>query len=98
MAATDDFIRNLLSLTRSMVVVRNGVIATADADDSAQRNQTWHTASTSALAVRQPYWNPLQDLGDITYAGSDGQLRKLGIGPEGYILMVVSGLPAWVAP
>lgn len=92
--SADMFIRNLFSLAREIVRVENGQIVTGHG----RRSQTRHTASTSAMNRVQRYHNPFKELGDITYAGSDGQLLKLPIGPEGYILMVVDGLPAWVSP
>lgn len=41
--------------------------------------------------------NPMTTLGDLITGGVSGAPGRLGIGTEGYVLRVVSGVPAWGA-
>jgi len=42
--------------------------------------------------------NPMTTTGDIIYQNSSGNPARLGATTNGYILSLVSGIPAWVAP
>ena len=42
--------------------------------------------------------NPMTTLGDIITGGASGTPGRLGVGAEGRVLTVSSGVPAWVAP
>ena len=41
--------------------------------------------------------NPMTTLGDLIRGGTDGVPMRLAIGPNGHVLTVVSGAPAWAA-
>lgn len=41
--------------------------------------------------------SPTATLGDLIYRGATED-ERLGVGPDGHVLTVVSGLPAWAAP
>lgn len=41
--------------------------------------------------------SPTTTLGDLIYRGATED-ERLGVGPDGHVLTVVSGLPAWAAP
>lgn len=36
--------------------------------------------------------------GDIYYRGSDGYFKRLGVGTNGHVLTLASGIPSWAAP
>lgn len=41
--------------------------------------------------------NPMTTNGDLIVGGTAGAPQRLGAGPEGYVLGIVGGVPAWIA-
>ena len=55
------------------------------------------SGSTLVAAAGGGMTNPMTTTGDTIYASSGSTPARLGIGTNGYVLSVVSGLPAWAA-
>lgn len=64
---------------------------------AASRAQT-SAAGDAGTQGGQALVNPMTAAGDLIVGGESGALDRLGIGTEGQILKVVSGVPTWVDP
>lgn len=53
------------------------------------------SSSSSDDETERVFDNPMTTLGDIIYGGEAGAPRRRGIGTNGQVLAVVSGVPQW---
>jgi hypothetical protein len=68
-------------------------------DPTADRTITFPDTTGTVALMSQVINNTLTSTtGDIIYASSSNTPARLGIGTEGYVLTVSSGVPAWSAP
>jgi len=54
--------------------------------------------ATTSACTSSGFANPMTTLGDLITGGASGAPGRLGVGSNGNVLTVVSGVPAWQAP
>ena len=55
------------------------------------------TSSGEDTPVVVGMFNPMSDIGDVIVGGESGSPRRIALGPDGFVLGIVSGNVAWVA-
>lgn len=79
-----------VAVTGTMTVGGNAVLNAGTAVTVAQGGTGQTTAAAAFNAL-----NPMTTVGDIIYEGTGPAAARLGIGTEGQVLSVASGIPAW---
>ncbi|MCY1296293.1 hypothetical protein D9M70_456690 [compost metagenome] len=77
----------------TFVVPREGMLVHVNDEDAFYKfdGSAWSIFTASGMA------NPMTTSGDLIVGGTAGAAGRLGIGTEGQVLTVASGVPAWAA-
>jgi hypothetical protein len=81
---SDDIARKFAELTRDAKAAAKAVTQTESAGDAGTQGG-------------QAFDNPMTAAGDLIVGAESGAANRLGVGTDGQVLTVVSGLPAWAA-